>query len=314
MVLFVACLTCNRGIDFRPAYGQIATLRSLVRCPWLLITATCTLNMCNTILNTLGLDGETTIIGIAPDRPNIYLSIQNVSDSYEEHLKWYMDMLRENGPKTPKAIVYCHSFAVASQIFQHMTINLGDQAFVPNQPRSAKSRLISMFTSNIGSEMKDFTISDFTNTQSTIRLLISTIAFGMGVQIPNVRYVLHWGPSKSILSYWQEVGRCSRDNEPGEAYLYVYPGSRDSRRVDEEMLSLCRQVTNNLDCVRLMVLKHFQMPTMDNSGVTHLASREQCDKNCTSCKCVHCKCCCVCRTKCKCRFPSAMAVANKVIL
>jgi len=54
------------------------------------------------------------------------------------------------------------------------------------------------------------------------RCLISTVAFGMGVQIGNVEEVIHWGVAKDLLSYWQEAGRCARDGRPGISRILAF--------------------------------------------------------------------------------------------
>jgi ATP-dependent DNA helicase RecQ len=53
---------------------------------------------------------------------------------------------------------------------------------------------------------KDITL-EFVKISSSIRVMISTIAFGMGVEVPDIRHVVHWGPSSSTINYWQEAGR-----------------------------------------------------------------------------------------------------------
>ena len=61
-------------------------------------------------------------------------------------------------------------------------------------------------------------IQNFVKEESTIRLIICTVAFGLGVNIPDVRFVVHWGACDSALQYWQEVGRAGRD---GNKAMYV---------------------------------------------------------------------------------------------
>lgn len=68
-------------------------------------------------------------------------------------------------------------------------------------------QIIDMFYRNIDEESSQRTLQSFKNNDSELKCLFSTVAFGMGVQIPNVELVVHWGVPKSVLCYWQEVGR-----------------------------------------------------------------------------------------------------------
>jgi superfamily II DNA helicase RecQ len=60
---------------------------------------------------------------------------------------------------------------------------------------------------------------------SVIRVVICTIAFGMGINIPDIDLVIHWGACNSIMDYWQEVGMASRDGRRAKALYFVTPGS-----------------------------------------------------------------------------------------
>ena len=76
------------------------------------------------------------------------------------------------------------------------------------------------------------------------RCLICTNAFGIGVEIPDVDFVIHWGAPTSILQYWQEVGGCARDGRNGEAHLLATKMSMV--RSEKDMANLC----NSKDCIR----------------------------------------------------------------
>jgi superfamily II DNA/RNA helicase len=65
---------------------------------------------------------------------------------------------------------------------------------------------------------------EFASPTSKIRLLVSTVAIGLGVNIPGVRNVIHWGPSSDILSYWQEIGNFLHWHRD-ESFVYKYPQS-----------------------------------------------------------------------------------------
>ncbi len=110
--------------------------------------------------------------------------------------------------------------------------HFGHHAYV-GEERRVSSWLIAMFHSELASVM-----NKFREKESNIRCVVSTIAFGMGVQIGDVGLVMHWGPSKTRLAYWEEIGRCGRDGRKAHAYLYVFPDSIDKRIIDANMLSI----------------------------------------------------------------------------
>jgi ATP-dependent DNA helicase RecQ len=72
---------------------------------------------------------------------------------------------------------------------------------------------IDMCHRTIDQDSSEWILDDFTSTNSTIRCLFSTVAFDMGIQITDVRIVIHWWLLKTVLSYWQEIGRAGRDGE-----------------------------------------------------------------------------------------------------
>ena len=77
-----------------------------------------------------------------------------------------------------------------------------------------------MFTSSSHSKDKQRILANFTNPSSALRVVVATVAFGIGIDAPNVRHVVHWGPPKTIECYVQESGRCGQDGQDSSAVLY----------------------------------------------------------------------------------------------
>ena len=125
---------------------------------------------------------------------------------------------------------------------------------------------------------------------SQIRILFCTIAFGMGVDIPDIRRVVHWGCSKSVMSYWQEVGRCGRDGLPAVATLYPLPTSlMNATRTSEDMLKWGRSARKNVECLRRTILAHFELvggskfKPFTQNGCTKCQCCSYCKSTCTTC-------------------------------
>ena len=89
----------------------------------------------------------------------------------------------------------------------------------PGAPDISKYRIVDMFTSITDGDVKESILTSFKISDSHLRIVISTIAFGMGVDCPNVRQVVHFGPSSDIESYIQETGRAGRDGQLALALL-----------------------------------------------------------------------------------------------
>ena len=165
-----------------------------------------------------------------------------------------------------------------------MRSRLGKEGCHPmGAPNIVKYRLFDMFTACTHPSVKEGIVSAFTNVNSPLRVVIATIAFGMGLDCPNIRKVIHWGPPSDIESYLQETGRAGRDGAQATAILYCSKTDLRGQHIEDSVKAYCR---NTDSCRRELILRDF-----DDCAV-HSPNEEV--------ECV-CLCCDVCRTKCKCR-------------
>ena len=120
----------------------------------------------------------------------------------------------------------------------------------------------------------------------------------MGVNISDIDVVVHWGLPTSPLSYWQEVGRCARDERSGYAIYYAYKRSFCKRKEDDDF----RKLTTAESFIRVEILKIFLLQGMDQTDFEKLKNLQSCDNNCENkCQCQKCKCCTVCQKECTCQ-------------
>ena len=118
----------------------------------------------------------------------------------------------------------------------------------------AEYQLVDMFTACTTASVKDAILQSFCHsTGSNLHVIIATVALGMGLDCPNVRRVVHWGPSHDLEQYTQETGRAGRDNKPSTALLYLL--DKKYSQVDQSMKDYFR---NTDKCRRMMLLEHFQ--------------------------------------------------------
>ena len=91
---------------------------------------------------------------------------------------------------------------------------------LPNQtPHVPEHRLVDMFTSGTHPDVKDKILNSFKHPSATLRIVVATIAFGMGIDCPNIHQIIHVGPPSDIESYIQHIGRAGRDNKPSCALM-----------------------------------------------------------------------------------------------
>ena len=124
-------------------------------------------------------------------------------------------------------------------VFRHIDEQLGEMKWVA-PGGGPGSCIVEPYHGALDSETSLAIPSAFTKTSSLVRCLVTTVAFGMGVHITDVDYVLHYGPPASPLAYMQEVGRCARDGRPGQAIMYLPSGSVSQTLCSGEMISLVK--------------------------------------------------------------------------
>jgi len=201
------------GHDFRPEYRQLSTLRGLFPdVPVMALTATATERVRGDIIGQLHLREPRCYVA-SFNRPNLTYRVSAKSASYEQILRFVQARPRESG------IIYCQARKTTEQLAGKLTAD-----GVPAAPYHA------------GMESADRTKNQEAFLRDEVRVVCATIAFGMGINKPNVRFVIHYDLPKNIEGYYQETGRAGRDGLPSECLLLFSPGDRvkQSRFIDEK--------------------------------------------------------------------------------
>ena len=116
--------------------------------------------------------------------------------------------LKTNGDAASKVIIFCFLKNDCALIYEYFLHKVGSQ------------NVVNMFTSITDDTFKKYIISQFCSPQSRLRVVIATVAFGMGINCPDVSQVIHFRSPCSLLNYAQESGRCGRDGRQAVAKLY----------------------------------------------------------------------------------------------
>jgi ATP-dependent DNA helicase RecQ len=200
------------GHDFRPEYRQLAELRQhFPDVSMMALTATATERVRGDIVKQLRLREPSRYVA-SFDRPNLMYRVLAKSQSYQQVLEFVSARPNESG------IVYCQSRKSAESVAERLS---GDG--VRARPYHA------------GLEAKERTTNQELFRRDEVRVICATIAFGMGINKPNVRFVVHYDLPKNIEGYYQETGRAGRDGLPSECLLLFSAGDavKYSRFIDE---------------------------------------------------------------------------------
>jgi ATP-dependent DNA helicase RecQ len=201
------------GHDFRPEYRQLATMRDLFPgVPMMALTATATERVREDIVGQLRLH-EPRLYVASFNRPNLAYRVLPKSDPYEQVLQWVRSRPRDGG------IVYCQSRKSAESVAARLS-----EDGVAAKPYHAG------LTPEERSRHQELFLRD------EVRVVCATIAFGMGINKSNVRFVIHYDLPKNIEGYYQETGRAGRDGLPGECILLFSASDviKQSRFIDEK--------------------------------------------------------------------------------
>ena len=200
------------GHDFRPEYRQIAKLRELLPdVPLMALTATATERVRADIIKHLKLRAPAVFVA-SFNRPNLTYKVTPKEKPAEQIIAWVKKREDESG------IVYCASRAATERVAETLSAK-GYSARAYHAGLSADER----------ARNQELFLRD------DVRIMCATIAFGMGINKPNVRWVIHYDLPKNIEGYYQETGRAGRDGLPGDCLLLFSAGdaAKQTHFIDE---------------------------------------------------------------------------------
>lgn len=235
------------GHDFRPHYCRLSELKHhFPTIPMMALTATADTATRHDIVSQLSLQNPYVHTG-SFDRPNIRYTIEEKFKPLSQLMRYLKEQNNQSG------IIYCTSRKRVDEISE----KLADAGFNA-----------AAYHAGMSNEQRQFVQSAFA--RDDIHIVVATVAFGMGINKPNVRFVLHYDIPKSIEAYYQETGRAGRDGLAAEAIMYFDPADigrvkrffediedEHRRRVEEQRFNAMASFAEAQTCRRQILLNYF---------------------------------------------------------
>ena len=202
------------GHNFRPDYLQLGAVRERLGAPrTLALTATANPQVRRDIADRLGIAGRCAEVVTTVDRPNLTYAVERI-DSVQDRRRWVVDYARAR--RGLAGIVYARTRRGVEELAEALQgAGVEAQPYHAGLPAPQRSRV-----------QRAFTVGD-------LPVIVATNAFGMGIDKPDVRYVVHLNMPGRLEAYYQEAGRAGRDGDPAECTLLY---ARADRRFQQQFI------------------------------------------------------------------------------
>lgn len=243
-------------------------------------TATATIETLEVVKNRLAMH-EPAIVSLPPDKENIRFTVVEKPE-FKKELHILIDELTEKRSTFPKTLIFCQTYTDCATMYQTVRYSMGAQfTEPPGFPNFLHQfRMADMYHRAMPVDLKEKVLQSFITVGGNLRLIFATSAFGLGIDCPDIRRVIHWGPPNDLDTYVQESGRAGRDGQQCEAILLY-------GKMKEHTSERMQRYGGTARCRRVTLFRDFLL----GEQVQSISPGCKCCDICTtSCQCFSCRC------------------------
>nr|AXY97621.1 RECQ helicase L2 [Populus tomentosa] len=246
------------GHDFRPDYKSLSILKTqFSNVPVVALTATATQKVQYDVMEMLRIPKCVKFVSTV-NRPNLFYTVRSKSSVGKVVVDEIAEFIQESYSNSESGIVYCFSRKECEQVAAELRERgIAADYYHADMDVNAREKVHTWWSKN------------------KLQVIVGTVAFGMGINKPDVRFVIHHSLSKSMETYYQESGRAGRDGLPSECVLFYRPADvpRQSSMVFYEnsglqnLYDIVRYCQSKRQCRRNAFFRHFAEPLQDCNGM-----------------------------------------------
>lgn len=246
------------GHDFRPDYKSLSILKTqFSNVPVVALTATATQKVQYDVMEMLRIPKCVKFVSTV-NRPNLFYTVRSKSSVGKVVVDEIAEFIQRSYSNSESGIVYCFSRKECEQVAAELhERGIAADYYHADMDVNAREKVHTWWSKN------------------KLQVIVGTVAFGMGINKPDVRFVIHHSLSKSMETYYQESGRAGRDGLPSECVLFYRPADvpRQSSMVFYEnsglqnLYDIVRYCQSKRQCRRNAFFRHFAEPLQDCNGM-----------------------------------------------